>query len=77
MSQKLLVQLGIGQVILEFHPSEKPLLLELYRLTVCVTCAGAGTAKPSSQKNDKALKTAWDLRRLPSVRCTLCWAVFL
>ena len=23
-------------------------------LTVCVTCAGAGTAKPSSQKNDKA-----------------------
>ena len=23
-------------------------------LTVCVTCAGAGTAKPSSQKNEKA-----------------------
>jgi len=23
-------------------------------LTVCVTCAGAGKAKPSSQKNDKA-----------------------
>jgi len=23
-------------------------------LTDCVTCAGAGTAKPSSQKNDKA-----------------------
>jgi len=22
--------------------------------TVCVTCAGAGTAKPSNQKNDKA-----------------------
>ena len=22
--------------------------------TVCVTCAGAGTAKPSSQKNEKA-----------------------
>jgi hypothetical protein len=22
--------------------------------TVCVTCAGVGTAKPSSQKNDKA-----------------------
>ena len=28
------------------------------RPTVCVTCAGAGTAKPSSQKNDKACKTA-------------------
>jgi hypothetical protein len=24
------------------------------RPTVCVTCAGAGTAKPSSQKNGKA-----------------------
>jgi hypothetical protein len=24
------------------------------RPTVCVTCAGAGTAKPSSQENDKA-----------------------
>ena len=28
------------------------------RPTVCVTCAGAGTAKPSSQKNDKACETA-------------------
>ncbi|MEK6750710.1 MAG: hypothetical protein AABZ00_00480 [Chloroflexota bacterium] len=27
-------------------------------LTVGVTCAGAGTAKPSNQKNDKACKTA-------------------
>ncbi len=27
---------------------------ELSHLTACVTCAGAGTAKPSSQKNDKA-----------------------
>ena len=26
------------------------------------TCAGAGTAKPSSQKNDKACETAWDVR---------------
>ena len=42
--------------------------------TVCVTCAGVGTAKPSSQKNDKVCKTAWDVRRIPSVRCTLCWA---
>jgi len=24
--------------------------------TVCVTCAGAGTAKPSNQKNDKGRK---------------------
>jgi hypothetical protein len=28
------------------------------RLTACVTCAGAGTAKPSSQKNAKACETA-------------------
>ena len=27
-------------------------------LTVCVTCAGAGTAKPSNWKNAKAWKTA-------------------
>jgi hypothetical protein len=27
-------------------------------LTVCVTCAGAGTAKPSNQKNAKARETA-------------------
>ena len=44
------------------------------RLTDCVTCAGAGTAKPSSQKKDKACETVWDVRRIPSVRCTLCWA---
>ena len=42
-------------------------------LTVCVTCAGAGTAKPSNQKNAKVCETAWDVRRIPSVRCTLCW----
>ena len=46
-------------------------------LMVCVTGAGAGTAKPSSQKNAKACKTAWDVRRIPSVRCTLCWAFFV
>ena len=28
------------------------------RPTVCVTCAGAGTAKPSNWKNDKACETA-------------------
>jgi hypothetical protein len=30
-----------------------------------------GAAKPSNQKNEKAQETAWDLRRIPSVRCTL------
>ena len=39
------------------------------------TCAGAGTAKPSNQKNEKACEIAWDVRRIPSVRCTLCWTV--
>ncbi len=34
-----------------------PIFVPLY-LTVCVTCAGAGTAKPSDQKNDKACETA-------------------
>jgi len=48
-------------------------LREALSSTVCVTCAGAGTAKPSSQKKAKACKTAWDVRRVPSVRCTLCW----
>ncbi len=33
---------------------------------------GRGTAKPSNWKNDKACETAWDLRRIPSVGCTLC-----
>jgi hypothetical protein len=41
--------------------------------TVGVTCAGVGTAKPSSWKNAKACETAWDVRRIPGVRCTLCW----
>ena len=31
-------------------------IVEGKRLTVCVTCAGAGTAKPSSQKKAKAWK---------------------
>ena len=31
-----------------------PFVLVTYRLTVCVTCAGAGTAKPSSQKKAEA-----------------------
>lgn len=37
-------------------PENVPLMLfqNDSRPTVCVTCAGAGTAKPSSQKNDKA-----------------------
>ena len=51
--------------------------ISIVRLTVCVTCAGAGTAKPSNWKNAKAQKTAWNVRRIPSVRCTLCWAVFM
>jgi len=46
----------------------------LKRLTACVTCAGVGTAKPSNQKKAQAWKTAWDVRRIPGVRCTLCWA---
>jgi hypothetical protein len=45
-------------------------------LTVCVTCAWAGTAKPSSQEKAKACENAWDVRRLPSVRCTLYWLAF-
>ena len=48
-------------------------IVEGKRLTVCVTCAGAGTAKPSSQKKAKACENARDCRRIPSVRCTLCW----
>ena len=49
----------------------------IQRPTDCVTCAGAGTAKPSNQKKAQAYETAWDLRRIPSVRCTLCWATCL
>jgi len=33
-------------------------ILQEKRPTDCVTCAGAGTAKPSSQKNDKACENA-------------------
>jgi len=39
------------------------------RPTICVTCAGVGTAKPFSQKNDKAQKKAWDVREIPGVWC--------
>ena len=41
------------------RPKADDKIVEGMRLTVCVTCAGAGTAKPSSQKNDKACETAW------------------
>ena len=41
-------------------------------LTAGVTCAGVGTVKPSNQKNAKVCETAWDVRRIPSVRCTFC-----
>jgi hypothetical protein len=44
-------------VELMFYPVKKEIKLDsesTKQPTACVTCAGAGTAKPSSQKNEKA-----------------------
>ncbi len=44
----------VGQMSF-LHPCKESLCINYFsQLTVRVTCAGAGTAKPSSQKNDKA-----------------------
>lgn len=35
---------------------------------------GTETARSSSQNNDNVLETAWNVCRIPIVKCILCWA---
>jgi hypothetical protein len=48
------------------------------RLTACVSGGqGAGGEKSLGAEKTESQKNARKLRRLPAVRCTLCWATFV
>ena len=50
----LLKFLLFGGVAIYMLPILENMPCSFSQPTVCVTCAGAGTAKPSNQKNEKA-----------------------
>jgi hypothetical protein len=47
------------------------------RLTVCVTCGWAGVDKTSRAGFCLGVDKARKWRRIPPVKCTLCWAAIL
>ena len=49
----------------------------LCRLTVCVTCWWAGVDNAHYSGKCLSQKNAYKSRRIPPVKCTLCWAAIL